>query len=66
VSLFRAPERPIRLEDAGLPAEPPAAAAAAGSTEVVTADEPPAPEVRPPEKKKRGFWSKLFGLGGDR
>jgi penicillin-binding protein 1A len=39
---------------------PPAPAATAGSTPA--ADDAPAPE---PPKKKRGFWSKLFGVGKD-
>jgi hypothetical protein len=50
---------PPTAHDAGLP---PAPAATSG-----TAPEPtPVPAATPePPKKKRGFWSKLFGIGKD-
>jgi penicillin-binding protein 1A len=49
-----------------LPAAPPVVAAAAA-----TADEPdaiadsPVDDSAPAKKKKRGFWARLFGVGGD-
>jgi len=46
---------PVRVDDA--PAAPASAAATSGSVE--------APPPAPTEKKKRGFWSKLFGIGHD-
>jgi 1A family penicillin-binding protein len=51
---------PPRIENTGLPpSPPPAVAATAGSS-------PSAPIVEPPTpKKKRGFWSKVFGIGKD-
>jgi penicillin-binding protein 1B len=49
---------PPSVQDAG---PPPAPTATSGSTPEVPAAAP-APE---PPKKKRGFWSKLFGIGKD-
>jgi penicillin-binding protein 1A len=51
---------PLRIEDTGLPPLPPPRAVTA-----TTADAPTVPPDAPeePVKKKRGFWSKLFGLG---
>ena len=46
---------PVRVE---VPEPPPATAATAGIVEA-------APPAAPQEKKKRGFWSKLFGRGKD-
>ncbi len=51
---------PPHLPDPALPAPPPAATSG-------TASEPPAAAAPAPEppKKKRGFWSRLFGIGKD-
>jgi membrane carboxypeptidase/penicillin-binding protein len=45
------------VEDTGIP---PVAAATNGTTET-----PPEPKVEEPQKKKRGFWSRVFGIGRD-
>jgi 1A family penicillin-binding protein len=61
-SVFTGEEKPLppRIEQTGLP---PVAVATSGSTEV---PEPQHIEMPPdPPKKKRGFWGKLFGRGGD-
>ncbi len=50
--------QPPRVENTGLP--PAAPSATAGTT-----DPPPPPTVEAP-KKKRGFWSRVFGIGRDR
>ena len=52
---------PARVEDAGVPTAG-ASASAAGPASVVDTS-----TVTPPEapKKKRGFWSKVFGIGRD-
>jgi penicillin-binding protein 1A len=34
-------------------------------TSVARRDEPPSPEAASPPKKKRGFWSRVFGIGKD-
>jgi 1A family penicillin-binding protein len=53
---------PARAEDAGLPPAPgPAAASTSGQASVVE----PASAVPEAPKKKRGFWSRLFGIGRD-
>jgi 1A family penicillin-binding protein len=50
---------PPRIENTGLPPSPSAAPTA-------TAGSAPTPIVNPPTpKKKRGFWSKVFGIGKD-
>jgi penicillin-binding protein 1A len=49
---------PTSIENTGLPAD--SLPAAAATHEPATID--PAPE---PQRKKRGFWSKLFGKGGN-
>jgi hypothetical protein len=60
-SLFDGDEPPPpKLEDTGAPAAPAAA---------VTADASVPPAVEPaaePPPRRRGFWSRLFGLGSDR
>ncbi len=50
-----------RVENTGLPPTPPtnSVAGTAGSSSAGPIVEPPAP------KKKRGFWSKVFGIGKD-
>jgi penicillin-binding protein 1A len=53
---------PARAEDTGLPpATGPATASTSGQASVVD----PASAVPEAPKKKRGFWSRLFGIGGD-
>jgi len=56
--LLGAEQKPIppRVEDTGLPPRPGAVASTAGSTPTPTVEQPP-------PKKKRGFWSRVFGLG---
>ncbi len=49
---------PPHVEDTGLP---PVATATSGSA-VATAEPP---KVEQPQKKKRGFWSRVFGIGRD-
>jgi penicillin-binding protein 1A len=48
---------PPRLEETGLP---PVAAATAGTKDT----QPETRKVEEPKKKKRGFWSRVFGIGG--
>ncbi|MGH9331595.1 MAG: penicillin-binding protein 1A [Vicinamibacterales bacterium] len=60
------PGEPVSPESVGLPsgAPPPPPPTATGTTATV-----PAPEAAKPaekEKKKRGFWSRVFGIGKDR
>jgi penicillin-binding protein 1A len=59
-SIFTGADKPLppRIADAGLPPNPPPAATAVPSAE------PPPPTVEAP-KKKRGFWSRVFGIGRD-
>jgi membrane carboxypeptidase/penicillin-binding protein len=59
-SLFTGSEKPIppRLQDTGVS---PAPAATAGVAEIA----PPAPATTEAPKKKRGFWSRVFGRGND-
>jgi penicillin-binding protein 1A len=52
---------PVTVEDAGLPIVPVAPAVVA----VPPTSSGSAPELPPAAPKKRGFWSKLFGVGGD-
>jgi hypothetical protein len=52
----------VKAEEVGLSPPPQVTAREAASR---PDDEPAAKDARPPEKK-RGFWSRLFGLGGDR
>jgi penicillin-binding protein 1A len=52
---------PPHVQDTGLPAAPAAAAAATPAPQTVTAE--PVPPEAP--RKKRGFWSRLFGVGRD-
>ena len=56
---------PPRVEDASIaPTPAPTATAGAGTGTAAAASPPPPP---PPEvKKKRGFWSRLFGVGKDK
>lgn len=56
---------PPRVEDASIaPTPAPTATAGAGTATAAAASPPPPP---PPEvKKKRGFWSRLFGVGKDK
>jgi 1A family penicillin-binding protein len=56
--LLGAKQKPIppRVEDTGLPPRPGAVTSTAGSTPTPTVEQPP-------PKKKRGFWSRVFGLG---
>src|SRR5207244_11040667 len=60
-SIFGGEEKPVppKVEDTGLPA---VAAATVPTTGVVEIE----PQPQPEPKKKRGFWSKLFGIGKDR
>jgi penicillin-binding protein 1A len=52
---------PLPVEELALP---PAPVSTAGAAPVATAAAPdPAPQPDQPPKKKRGFWSKVFGLG---
>jgi membrane carboxypeptidase/penicillin-binding protein len=53
-------EKPAPPHIEETPAAPPAVAATTGEAEHV---ESPAP---PPQKKKRGFWSRVFGIGKDK
>ena len=62
-SVFTGEDKPLppRIEQTGLP---PVAVATTGAAP--TAPAPEQVEMPPePPKKKRGFWSKLFGRGGD-
>ena len=52
---------PARIEDTGLPPSGPAAASTTGQASVVD----PASAIPEEPKKKRGFWSRLFGIGRD-
>jgi hypothetical protein len=52
-----APPPPPRVQDTGLPPSP-AVVTVAGSPD-------PGESVPPPPKKKRGFWSRVFGIGRD-
>jgi membrane peptidoglycan carboxypeptidase len=67
-SIFRSDGEgtPARADEAVLPPPPagPAASATTGraSVDVTEATIPPSAE---PPKRKRGFWSRLFGIGGD-
>ncbi|HXH06276.1 MAG TPA: PBP1A family penicillin-binding protein [Vicinamibacterales bacterium] len=62
-------EPPVRADEIGLPLggvqPPPAAAAEPGSSSPPVAGQAPAPKPEQPERRKRGFWSRLFGLGRD-
>jgi penicillin-binding protein 1A len=62
-TVFTVAERPAtpRLEDRRLSPPPPAVVAAAEDTAA-----PPTIEKAPEPPKKRGFWSRVFGIGGDR
>jgi hypothetical protein len=55
--VFKGEDKPLppRVEDTGLPPEP---AATTGTVPALPA--PPAAEA---PKKKRGFWSRVFGVG---
>jgi penicillin-binding protein 1A len=58
-SVFKADEKPAppRLEDTGIPPQTAATSGAAPEPP------PPAPPTAEQPKKKRGFWSRVFGVG---
>jgi penicillin-binding protein 1A len=58
-SVFKGDEKPIppRIENTGLPPE-------TAATSGIAPEPAPAPTVEAP-KKKRGFWSRVFGIGKD-
>jgi 1A family penicillin-binding protein len=57
----RGDSAPVRVEDAGLPIVPVAPAVVTVAPEASDS----APVLPPSTPKKRGFWSKLFGVGKD-
>ncbi len=62
------PGTPVPVDQAGLPAPPPASTSGAPAPSPVTAagQAPSQGGVQPEQpKKKRGFWSRVFGRGGD-
>ena len=57
---------PIPVETSGLPSSSPARAPAPGAAGAPSASAPSGQSAEPPPApKKRGFWSKVFGIGGD-
>jgi penicillin-binding protein 1A len=63
-SVFTGSEKPIppSVESTGLPPEPAVADSAVAAAQPETA----APPVEEPARRRRGFWSRLFGIGRDR
>jgi penicillin-binding protein 1A len=61
--------KPVSASEVGLPAPAPTrttGTAAAPAAPAARPSEPPAsPKAKEPAQKKRGFWSRLFGRGGD-
>lgn len=56
---------PVSAEAAGLPTPPPASTSGVVTPGAVPTPQADSPKADEPEKKKRGFWSRLFGRGGD-
>jgi penicillin-binding protein 1A len=55
---------PARADDAGLPPAAPPAASTAGAASAANGDLAVPPTAEAP-RKRRGFWSRLFGIGSD-
>jgi hypothetical protein len=60
--------KPASADEAGLPLPPAASTSGTrpASAEVARRDPAPKEEKVEEPKKKRGFWSRLFGVGGDK
>ena len=59
---------PVPAEEVGITAPPPPAKKSAPAAQPSTEAPPPTPKAEDPEepKKKRGFWSRVFGIGKDK
>jgi 1A family penicillin-binding protein len=57
---------PPRVEDASIAPTPAPTATAGAATATAAAAAPPQAPPTPEVKKKRGFWSRLFGVGKDK
>jgi penicillin-binding protein 1B len=59
---------PVPADQAGLPPPPPASTAGTAAPSAPSIEPAPADrsiEEKEPQKKKRGFWSRVFGVGRD-